>query len=181
MSNSPISEVATVKPATARRWLLACLVAAVMIPSIGHAQLTTADATPTTLMAIESGWHWVGKDALTVATVSDGDTSTAFATVRLELRDLTGRVVAGTTAQLGRGTPAQLRFQNTTLKQLSLFVKITGFRDSGHAPVTIWEDISPAGSITLGGSCGLMGGGGGGQHMCIGFRLTAEQPDPWQP
>jgi hypothetical protein len=181
MSISPISAVANVNPTTARRWLLACLVATVMIPSIGHAQLTTADSAPTTLMAIESGLHWVGDGAVSVATVSDAQTSTAFASVRLELRDPAGRLVAGTTARLGRGTPAQLRFPNKGLKQLSLVVKVTGFRDSGHAPVTIWEDISPAGSITLGGSCGPMGGSGGGQHMCQGFRLTADQADPWQP
>ena len=46
MSNSPIPEVALVKPLTARRWLMACLAVSVLIPSIGHAQLTTT-ASPT--------------------------------------------------------------------------------------------------------------------------------------
>jgi hypothetical protein len=179
MSNSPIPEVALVKPLTARRWLMACLAVSVLIPSIGHAQLTTT-ALPTTLMAIESGLHWVGPEFMTIATISDGRASTALASVRLELRDPTGRLVAGTTAPLGPGRPAQLRFQNTGgLRQLSLFVSVTGFADARNAPVTMWEDISPAGSITVGGSCGPMGTGGGGQYMCDGFRdLTTPAPSP---
>ena len=179
MSNRPISEVARVKPLSARRWLMACLAIGVLVPSIGHAQLTTAGS-PTTLMAIESGLHWVGP-GVSIATVSDGRTSTAFASVRMEFRDPAGRLVAGTTAQLGPGKPAQLRFQNPAgegLKQLSLFVEVTGFADAGNAPVTMWEDISPAGSITVGGSCGPMGTGGGGIYMCTGFRLTIPAPSP---
>jgi hypothetical protein len=131
-------------------------------------------------MAIESGLHWVGDDFMTVASVSDGPASTAFASVRLEFRDPTGRLVAGTTAPLGPGRPAQLRFQNTGgLRQLSLFVGVTGFATAGNTPVTVWEDISPAGSITVGGSCGPMGTGGGGQYMCDGFRdLTTPAPSP---
>jgi hypothetical protein len=177
MSNSPISEVTRVKPLITRRWLPACLAVSVIIPSIGHAQLTPST---TRLMAIESGLHWVGDDFMTVASVSDGPASTAFASVRLEFRDPTGRLVAGTTAPLGPGRPAQLRFQNTGgLRQLSLFVGVTGFATAGNTPVTVWEDISPAGSITVGGSCGPMGTGGGGQYMCDGFRdLTTPAPSP---
>ena len=179
MLNSPILKVASVKPLTARRWLIACLAVGVLVPSIGHAQLTTA-VSPTTLMAIESGLHWVGEDANSIATVSDGRASTAFASVRIEFRDPTGRLVAGTTAPLGPGTPAQLRFHNTGgLRQLSLLVRVSGFATAGNAPVTMWEDISPAGSITVGGSCGPMGGGTGGQDMCDGFReLTIPAPSP---
>ena len=178
MSNSPISEVARVKPLSARRWLMACLAVSVLVPSIGHAQLTTAGSL-TTLMAIESGLHWVGAEFMTTATVSDGPASTAFASVRMEFRDPTGRLVAGTTAPLGPGRPAHLRFQNTGgLRQLSLFVGVSGFAAAGNTPVTVWEDISPAGSITVGGSCGPMGTGGGGQYMCSGFRLTTPAPSP---
>jgi hypothetical protein len=171
-----------VKPLTARRWLMACLAVSVLVPSIGHAQLTTTTSStaPTTLMAIESGLRWVGPEFMTIATISDGRASTAFASVRLEFRDPTGRLVAGTTAQLGPGRPVQLRFQNTGgLRQLSLFVGVTGFAEARNAPVTMWEDISPAGSITVGGSCGPMGTGGGGQYMCDGFRdLTTPAPSP---
>ena len=80
MSNSPIPEITMVKPLTARRWLMACLAVSVLIPSIGHAQLTTT-ALPTTLMAIESGLHWVGDGSVSIATVSDGRRSTALASV----------------------------------------------------------------------------------------------------
>lgn len=181
MSNSPIPEVTMVKPLTARRWLMACLAVSVLIPSIGHAQLTTT-ASPTTLMAIESGLHWVGDGALSIATVSDGRAATEFASVRMEFRDPTGRLVAGITATLGPKTPASLIFQNKAgagPRQLSLFVGVTGFADARNAPVTMWEDISPAGSITVGGSCGPMGTGGGGQYMCDGFRdLTTPAPSP---
>ncbi len=129
MSNSPILKVASVKPLTARRWLIACLAVGVLVPSIGHAQLTTA-VSPTTLMAIESGLHWVGEDSDSIATVSDGRASTAFASVRMEFRDPTGRLVAGTTVPLGPGKPAQLRFQNQRagLRQLSLLVRVIRIR-----------------------------------------------------
>ena len=179
MSNSPMPEVAKVKPLIARRWLMACLVVGALVPSVGHAQLPGTTAA-TTLMAIESGLHWVGAESTTIATVSDGPRSTAPATVRLEFRDPGGGVVAGRTVQIGPGRPAQLRFQNTGgLRQLSLFVGVTGLATAGNAPVTVWEDISPAGSITVGGSCGPMGTGGGGQYMCDGFRdLTTPAPSP---
>ena len=61
MSKSPISEVARVKPLTARRWLMVCLAVSVLVPSIGHAQLT-GPASATRLMAIESGLHWLGPE-----------------------------------------------------------------------------------------------------------------------
>jgi hypothetical protein len=157
---------------------MVCLAASALIPSIGHAQFTAA-ATTTTLMAVESGLHWVGDGALAVATTSDGRRASAFASVRMEFRDPAGRLVAGITAPLGPGTPAQLRFQHKAgegPRQLSLFVSVTGFADAGNAPITRWEDISPAGSITVGGSCGPAGHGGGGMYMCEGFRdLTTPQ------
>ena len=181
MSNGSIPEIAGVKRLTARQWVMLCLAASALFPSIGHAQLTAASTT-TTLMAVESGAHWVEEGAETTATVTAGRAATAFASVRIEFRDLAGRLVAGTTAPLGPATPAQLRFQNKVgggPLQLSLYVKVTGFTDAGTAPIARWEDISPAGSITVGGSCGPAGHGGGGMYMCEGFRdLTTAQPTP---
>ena len=183
MSNDSIAEVAGVKRPNARRWVMLCLAASAVIPLIGHAQITAAPTT-TTLMAIESGAHWVELGADTTATVTSDRRATAFASVRIELRDLAGKLVAGTTAPLGPGTPAQLRFQNNVSggpRQLSLYVKVTGYADAGNAPIVRWEDISPAGSITVGGSCGPAGHGGGGMYMCDGFRdLTIPQPLPPQ-
>lgn len=179
MSNSPMSEALKVKPLTARQWLMACLVVSALIPSIGHAQ--AASTSLTTLMAVESGLHWVGDGAVAIATVSDSRAATALASVRMEFRDPAGRLVAAATLPLGPGTPAYLRFQNKAgagLRQLSLFVHVTGLADAGNAPVAVWEDISPAGSITLGGSCGPGGSPGGNQQMCQGWRfvLTPDQP-----
>lgn len=184
MSNGSIPEIAGVKRLTARQWAMLCLAASALIPSIGHAQLTAAAATTTTLMAVESGAHWVAEGAETTATVTAGRTATALASARIELRDLAGRLVAGTTAPLGPATPAQLRFQNKVgggPLQLSLYVKVTGLADAGIAPIASWEDISPAGSITVGGSCGPAGHGGGGMYMCEGFRdFTIPAPLPPQ-
>lgn len=180
MSNSPIPAIAGVKRLTARRWLMLCLALGALIPSIGHAQLAiTATTSTTTLMAVESGLHIVGDGAFSQATTTSGSDATAFASVRMEFRDPTGKLVAGITAPLGPGTPAHLRFQNKAgagPRQLSLFVHVTGFADAGNDPITRWEDISPAGSITVGGSCGPAGHGGGGMYMCEGFRdLTTPQ------
>ena len=179
MSNGPMLEALKVKPLTARQWLMACLAVSALIPSIGHAQATTTPLR--TLMAVESGAHLVGDGYASVATITDSRAATAFASVRIEFRDLAGRLVAGTTAPLGPGTPAYLRFQNKAgagLRQLSLFVHVMGLADAGNAPVATWEDISPAGSITLGGSCGPGGSSGGNQQMCQGWRFV---PIPDQP
>lgn len=178
MSNSPISQALQVKLVRTGRWMVACLGMSMLAVSMGHAQLTTPVST--ILMAVESGLHWVEKDALATVTTSSARAATAFASVRMEFRDPAGGLVAGITAPVGPGTPAYLRLQNNAgLRQLSLYVRVTGFADAGNAPVTVWENISPTGSITVGGSCGPAGHGGGGQYMCEGFRdLTIPQPTP---
>ena len=173
MSNSPIPEVARVERLTARRWLMACLAVSVLIPSIGHAQLTTPTLT-TPIMDIESGFHWFPEGAIAGVTVSDRGTPTAFATVKIEFRDTAGKLVAAKTGQLGPGRPVHLLHQNRAgsgLQQLSASVTVEGLADAGNSPVTVFEGIGPMGLVWVIGVCGMSGPPGrpgGVQEMCPG-------------
>ena len=123
-------------------------------------------------MAIESGLHWVGDGAFPslLSPMVERQPSSRRCRWSFEIPP------AGSwPAQRLRSDPASPRscgFRTRAgLRQLSLFVEVTGFADAGNAPVTMWEDISPAGSITVGGSCGPMGSGSGGQYSVTAFGI----------
>ena len=178
MSNSPISQAQRVKPAIAGRWLLACVVMTVLTMSMGHAQLTTP---PTGTWEIRSGLHLIGRGSTPSLNVSDVGRATALSSVRIELRDATGRLVAGVNGQVGPGRPLRLRPQIATdagLQELSAIVRVTSLVDGGNAVMTVWEDIGPDGLIARNIVCGPGALGGGGQQMCQGFALTGPVVQP---
>jgi hypothetical protein len=178
MSNSPISWALRVKPTTAGRWLLACMLMAVLTMSMGHAQLPTA---PTGTWEIRSGLHLVAPGHTSSITLSDVGRATALSSVRIELRDATGRLVAAANGQLGPGHPVRLRPQipaDAGLQELSAIVRVTSLVDGGNAVMTVWEDIGPDSLIARNIVCGPGALGGGGQQMCLGWALTGPLVQP---
>ena len=179
MSNSPMSEALKVKPITAGRWLVVCLVMSVFASSMGHAQLTTP-TTSTETREIRSGLYLVAPRHYPSITVSDAGSATTLFPVRIEFRDPTGRVVAAVNGEAGRGKPVRLRPQNLVSgnwQEVSATVRYT-LADPGNAVMTVFEDIGPDAFLARVIVCGPGALGGGGQQMCQGWNETI--PDPPQ-
>ncbi len=173
MTNGSIARAGSLRSTIARRCALACLLAAVAAPSVGHAQIATAATTIKTVM--RSGLHTFSPGHSGFVTVAATGAIGASSHVTIEFRDDADTLVAVTTGELRRGTPVRLRALESgdRLFQLRTTITIVSSLAAETSPVAVFEDLGPDSIVARIIVCGPPARTGGGQEYCPGWSITS--------
>jgi hypothetical protein len=173
VTNGSIAPARSARSTMARRCALACLLAAVVTPSIGHARMATAATTIKIVM--QSGLYTFSPGHSGFVTVAATGAIGASSHVTIEFRDDTDTLVAVTTGELRRGTPVRLRALESgdRLFQLRTTITIVSSLAADTRPVAVFEDLGPDSIVARIIVCGPPARTGGGQEYCPGWSITS--------